>query len=363
MRPSGERDYLQKSLDIAIRLAVIAFIVYGSFRIFSPFLVTVVWAIVIAITAHPLFNWIRRRVGGRARLACAIFILLTLTVVAVPTLLLSNSLLDATLGIVKKAQAGSLAIPPPTEKVKDWPIIGERVHAVWQGASVDLEGTVAKLHPQMRRLGETIVSGVSDIGKALLQTLLALVIAPIMMMKADAASTTARAVMRRLAGDPGPPMIDMAVGTVRSVVKGVVLVAVVQGLLAAIGLVVAGVPGVGLWSLLVMVLGVMQLPSLLVMVPAAAWVFAHNDSMGIAIFFAAWTLLVSSSDNVLKPLLLGRGVPIPMLIILIGAIGGMLRSGLIGLFIGPVVLAVFHQLFMAWVHEAEARADTPGGGG
>jgi predicted PurR-regulated permease PerM len=361
MGTSGQRDYLQKSLDIAIRLSVIAFIVFGSFRIFSPFLVTVIWAVVIAITAHPFFNWIRRSVGGRAKLACAIFILLALTVVAVPTLLLSNSLLDATLGIVKKAQAGTLVIPPPTEKVKDWPIVGARVHEVWQGASVDLEGTLAKLQPQVRRLGETIISGVTDIGKALMQTLLALIIAPIMMMKADAASATVRAVARRLAGGKGPPMIEMAVGTVRSVVKGVVLVAVAQGLLAAIGLVVAGVPGVGLWSLLVMVLGVMQLPSLLVMAPAAAWVFANNDSTGIAIFFAAWTLLVSSSDNVLKPLLLGRGVPIPMLIILIGAIGGMLRSGLIGLFIGPVVLAIFHQLFMTWVQEPEARAEAPGG--
>ena len=358
---SGERDYLQKSLDIAIRLGVVGLLLLATFRVFSPFLMTFAWAVLIAITANPLFLRIRRLVGGRAKLACTIFIMLTLTIVAVPTVLMSNSLLEATLGLVEKAEAGTLVIPPPTEKVKDWPVVGERVHALWYGASVDLEGTLAKLQPQVRSLGEKIISGVSGIGKAFVQTLLALIIAPILLLKADEAVAAARSVAQRLAGDTGPPMVDMAAGTVRSVVKGVVLVAVVQGLLAAIGLVVAGVPGAGLWSLLVMILGVMQIPSLLVMVPAAAWVFANNDSTLIAILFAVWTLVVSSSDNVLKPLLLGRGVPIPMLVILIGAIGGMLRSGLVGLFIGPVVLAIFHQLFMAWVQESAAREENPSG--
>ena len=168
---------------------------------------------------------------------------------------------------------------------------------------------------------------------------------------------------RRLAGDTGPAMVDMAIGTIRSVVKGVVLVAAIQGLLAAVGLVVAGVPGVGLWALLVMMLGVMQLPPILILGPIAVWVFANNDSTVIAVIFAVWSLFVSVSDGLFKPLLLGRGVPVPMLVILIGAIGGMLRSGLIGLFIGPVVLAIFHKLFMAWVHEAEARSEPTGDGG
>ncbi len=358
MTPPVEKDYLRKALDIAIRLAVIALIVFGAYRIFSPFLMTVVWAIIIAITADPFYRRIKQVVGGRAKLACAVYIALTLAIIAVPTALLSSSLLEATVGLVKKAEAGTLVIPPPTDKVKDWPLIGDKVHALWQGASNDLKGTLEKLQPQVRNLGQSIVKGVSGIGVALLQTLFALIIAGALMLKSEGGSSTARSVARRLAGDAGPPMIDMAIGTVRSVVKGVVLVAMIQGLLAAVGLVVAGVPGVGLWTILVMIVGVMQLPPILILGPIAVWVFANNDNTVIAVVFAIWSLFVSVSDGLLKPLLLGRGVPLPMLVILIGAIGGMLRAGLVGLFVGPVILAVFYQLFMRWMHEAEASDGT-----
>ena len=159
MSQAGEKDYLKKALDIAIRLSVIALIVFGAFRIFSPFLMTVVWAVVIAITADPFYLRIKKVVGGRAKLACAVYITLTLAIIAVPTALLSNSLLEATVGIVKKAQAGTLVVPPPTEKVKDWPLVGDRVHALWQGASTDLEGTLEKLQPQVRNLGQKIIAG------------------------------------------------------------------------------------------------------------------------------------------------------------------------------------------------------------
>ena len=361
MQPTSERHYLQKALDVAIRLTVVGIMVVAAYRVFSPFLVTVAWAIIIAVTADPFYRRITRVVGGRAKLACAAFVAVGMAAVLVPTLLLGGSLLDATVGIVKKAEAGSLVIPAPTEQVKTWPLIGERLHALWQGASVDLEGTLAKLQPQVNDLGHSIVAGVSNVGKALVQTLLAIVIAGLLMLNSAGGARTARSFALGLAGDAGPPIVDTGIGTIRSVVKGVVLVALAQGLLAAVGLVVAGVPGVGLWSLLVMVVAVVQLPPLLVLAPIAVWVFAHSDSTALAVFFAVWSLLVSVSDGLLKPLLLGRGVPVPMLVILIGAIGGMLRSGLLGLFIGPVVLALFHQLFTAWVREAESRAGAAAG--
>jgi len=152
-------------------------------------------------------------------------------------------------------------------------------------------------------------------------------------------------------------MVDLTVSTIRSVVKGVVLVAMIQGLLAAVGLVIAGVPGAGLWALLTMMLAVMQLPPLIVLVPIVIWVFANNDSTAIAVFFAIWSILVSASDGFLKPLLLGRGVKVPMVVVLVGAIGGLLRAGVIGLFVGPVVLAIFYQLFGAWIREDNAGTE------
>jgi predicted PurR-regulated permease PerM len=351
MNPSTERDYLGKAVEIAIRLAVIAVIVLASYRIVSPFLLVVVWGMVLAITLHPVYDRVRRVFGGKAKLAGALFIVMCLAIVVVPTWLLTESVLDAAVPVVEDAQAGTLVIPAPTEKVKEWPLVGEKVYALWQSATVDLQGTAKTLQPQLLKLVEKVISGVSGLGRALLETIFAVIIAGILMMTSGSASRGARSVAQRLAGDEGPPIVDLTVSTIRSVVKGVVLVAVIQGLLAAIGLAIAGVPGTGLWALLTMMLAVMQLPPLIVLVPIAIWVFANADSTAIAVFFAVWSILVSVSDGFLKPLLLGRGVKVPMLVILVGAIGGLLRSGVIGLFVGPVVLAIFYQLFRSWVRE------------
>lgn len=358
MNLPAERDYMGKALDIAIRLAVIVIIVFGTFRVFSPFLMAVIWAIVLAVTFQPVYKRTKNLLGGKSKLAGAVFVIVCLAIVIVPTVLLTDSLLDATVGIVKKAEAGTLVIPPPTEKVKDWPLIGERAYDLWYGASVDLAGTAAKLQPQLRNLGERIVSGVGGVGGALVQTLIAIVLAGILMVTSEGGSRTARAIALRLGGNDGPPMLDLMVGTVRSVVKGVVLVAMVQGLLAALGLLIAGVPGAGLWSFLVLMVAVMQLPPILILGPIIPWVFANNDSTAVAVFYTIWSLVVSGSDGILKPLLLGRGVKVPMPVILVGAIGGMLQAGVIGLFVGPVILGVFYQLFVAWIREDEPTGET-----
>ena len=177
------------------------------------------------------------------------------------------------------------------------------------------------------------------------------------MMNSREGSDAARRIARKLGGEKGPSMVDLSVATVRNVVKGVVLVALIQGLLAAAGLAIAGVPYVGLWALVVTMLAVAQLPPLLMLGPIIPWVFAHNDSTLIAVFFTVWSVLVSFSDPFLKMLLLGRGVGVPMLVILIGAIGGMLRAGMTGFFVGPVILAIFYHLFTVWVRGDRATAD------
>jgi len=361
MNAPVERDYLGKALDVAVRLAVIAVILLGAFRIFSPFLSAVVWGGILAIALFPIFVKLRRALGGRNRLASAVFIVVCLAVVLTPTIFLTDSLLDGTVRIVKKAKEGTLQIPPPTEKVKSWAFIGENVYEIWQGAHDDLKGTAAKLQPQLSNLGEKIVGSVTSLGGALLLSIIALIMAGILMATSEGASRVGRAISIRLAGEDGPEMMALAVGTIRSVVKGVILVAMVQSLLAAVGLMIAGVPFVGLWSLLVLVVAIIQLPPILVLGPIIPFVFANNDSTAIAIFYTIWSLVVSGADGFLKPIFLGRGVKVPMLVILIGAIGGMLSSGVVGLFIGPVVLAIGWELFMAWVRDDDetSQASSP----
>jgi predicted PurR-regulated permease PerM len=356
MNVPQERDDRSKALDIAIHLAVIAAFVYGSYKIMSPFLVAVVWAILIAITLYPVYQRMESWVGGRSKLAGTLFIVFGLAVLIAPTALLTNSLLDATVRIVQKAQAGTLEIPPPTDKVKTWPLIGEKVYVAWESASEDLAGTAQKLQPQLGHFAQKIVSSVGGLGAALVQTLIAIVLAGILMITAPGGARIARAVAVRLEPTQGPRILTMAVGTIRSVVKGVILVAMIQGLLAGLGLMIASVPGAGLWALLTMMLAVMQLPTILVLGPIIPWVFAHNDSTAIAIFFTVWVVVIGFSDNVLKPIFLGRGMQVPMPVILVGAIGGMLHSGIIGLLIGPVILAIFYTLFMAWTGEGADEA-------
>jgi len=357
MNAPEERDYLGKALDIAVRLLVLGVIMLAAFRIFSPFLVVVVWGIVISIALFPIYEKMCAMIGGRRKTAGALFIAISLALVIVPVWLMTDSLLDATVRIVEKAEAGTLEIPPPTEKVKDWPFIGEKTYAIWQGASVDLKGTTDKLQPQLKNFGERVVSGVAGLGGALVQTLIALIIAGILMMTSEGGGRTARSIAQRLGGDEGPPMVDLTIGTIRSVVKGVILVAMIQAVLSAIGLVIADVPGAGLWALLVLIVAVIQLPPVIILGPIIPWVFANNDSTGIAVFFAIYALIVSGSDGWLKPMLLGRGVKVPMLVILVGAIGGMMQAGVIGLFVGPVFLAIFYQLFMAWVSDDETAGE------
>ena len=347
-----EKDYLGKSLDVAIRLSLIAIILLSSLRIFGPFLPTLAWGAVVAIALFPIFQKIQGWVGGNRKVAGTLFIVLTLALVLTPTFLLGDSLLEGTVGIVRQAEDGTLNIPPPTDQVAEWPVIGEKLHALWSSAHEDLKGTIEKLQPQIGKFGRGIVAGVSDLAKSLLLTLLAIIIAGILMMSADKMGSASMILARRIGGDSGPGMVETAIGTIRSVVKGVILVALIQGLLAAVGLAIAGVPAVGLWAALVVLVAIIQLPPILVLGPIAAWVFASHDSTGMAIFFLIWSLVVSASDGFLKPLLLGRGVQVPMLVILVGAIGGMLSSGVMGLFIGPVILAIAWELTMMWVDEA-----------
>ena len=355
-RSPQDKDYLTKSLDIAIRLALIAIIAIACFRIFSPFLTAVVWGAVIAIALFPVHTKLKGWLGGRDRLAGALFIVVGLALILIPTYLLTASAVDEAGALGQALEEGTLQIPPPDAKVQSWPVIGPSLYESWQTASVDLNGTLGKLAPQLKALATRLASVVAGFGTAAVLSIFSIIIAGILMIAAAGSTQTAYDVSRRLAGTDGVKIVDLSVGTIRSVVRGVLMVAMIQGLLAAVGLYVAQVPAAGFWAILVIIVAVIQLPPILVLGPIAIWVFSANDSSVISVGFLIWSLFVAVSDTWLKPLLLGRGVKVPMLVILIGAIGGMLRAGVLGLFIGPVVLAIGYQLFMAWVADVNSSA-------
>jgi predicted PurR-regulated permease PerM len=249
-------------------------------------------------------------------------------------------------------QQGTVDIPPPPESVAGWPLIGKPLSNFWHLASENLEEALGQLKPQIKALGAWLLSAAAGAGFGLLQFVLAIVIAGVLLPRGEKGHQAARAVATRFVGARGEEFLDLAESTVRSVARGILGVAVIQSVLAGVGFLVAGIPGAGLLALVCLLLSVIQVGPGLVLIPCVIYVFM-TDSMLTAILFLVWNVFVGLLDNVLKPLLLGRGVKVPMLVIFIGAIGGFLSMGIIGLFVGSIVLVLGYTLLQAWLSEGE----------
>ena len=338
----------RRTIDTAIRIGLIALLVYWCLHIFRPFWAPVLWAIIIAVAVQPLYRKCEALLGGKKKLALTLFTGVALAMLILPTVMLVRSVVDTVQHVYSGLEAGTLRVPPPPDTVSNWPVVGERLYATWTAASNNLTATVKQYEPQLREAGKWVLSAAAGAGAGVAQFIVSILIAAAFLANQDGAYKFSRALAVRLAGEEGEDIADLAGATLRSVAQGVLGVAVIQSLLAGLGMLAAGVPGAGLWALAVLVLAVLQLPALLVLGPVIIYVFSVSSTL-LAVLFMIWGLLVSVSDTFLKPMLLGRGMDIPMLVILIGSIGGMMTSGLIGLFVGAVVLALGYKLFLAWL--------------
>lgn len=347
---------------LAIRLALMALVAYWCFLIFRPFLIVVVWGIILAVALDPLVGRVTRWVGGRRWLAAALLILLGLGALLVPVLALSDSLAEGVHALAAVVESGSITIPPPPAKVADWPVVGDWVFETWDLASRNLAAVLQKFQPQVTAVAARLLSLMRGAAGAVLLTVVAIVIAVFLLLRREAAVRAAFNVGAGLGGERGVEAVRFAGAAIGTVAKGVLGVAAVQAILAAVGLVLAGVPGAGLWSALILVLAVAQLPPLLVLAPAMVYVASTSDSTLGIVAFVIWSLLVSISDAVLKPLLMGRGSELPAAVILVGAIGGMLLHGLIGLFVGAVVFSIGYWLIKGWIATESRLAAGDGGG-
>jgi len=354
---ASRKEILDTAVDVAIRLTMIGLIAAWCLVIFRPFLLPMIWGVIIAVAAAPLFSKLTGLVGGRRGLAAALFSLVAIVLIVIPTFRIADSIVHSSLEFAQQMEAETLRVPPPNPNVRDWPLIGDRTYDAWNLAATNLDAAVARFTPQIKAAGGWLLVKVSGLAGAILQTIIALIIAGFMLTYAAGGQKAATAVMGRLGGERGAGIVSLTGATISSVFKGVLGVALVQAALAGIGLFFAGVPGWGVWTVLVLVLAVIQLPPILVMGPAIFYVFSVSDSTLVSIVFAVYAIVVSASDTFLKPMFLGRGLSIPMPVILIGAIGGMIKYGIIGLFVGAVVLAIGYELFMAWVNEDSAGSE------
>jgi predicted PurR-regulated permease PerM len=349
--------FMRRTVEAAIRVGVIAGLIAWCFLIARPFLVPLVWGAIIAVAVFHGYERLRIVLGGRRVTAAVLITLLMLVLLVVPSVLLGESLVSGARNLVDSFQRGELQIPPPPESVTGWPIIGEPIAKTWTLLSQDLEEALRQVSPLLKGFGLWLLTAAAGAGLALLQFVLAILISGAFLANSEAAGRMTQAVARRFAGERGLEFARIAEKTVRSVASGILGVALIQALLAGLGFLVAGVPAAGLLTLICLLFGVIQLGVVIVLIPVVIYLFSTADTV-TAVVFLIWAILVAPVDNILKPLLLGRGVDVPMLIIFVGAIGGFLNAGIIGLFIGAVVLALGYKLFLAWVTEGSAADRT-----
>ncbi len=341
-------EFVNNAKEAALHIGILFIILSTSYLIFKPFMVPVVWGIIIAVALYPIFKKTTKLFKGREGMAATFIVLAGLALLIIPTLKFAGSTIDGLHALSDQLEKGSLVVPPPPEGVKEWPVIGDKTWELWNLASVNLEGAINKMSPQLKSIGTWLAGSISGLVGGFFIFVFALIISGIFMVNAGSGYNLSVKVFNRLAGSKGQIMVDNSVATIRSVVQGVLGVALIQAALVGVGFWVAGIPGASVLTLIVFLLAIIQLPPLLIVLPVVIYAFSTMGTGG-AVVFTIWSLLAGASDNFLKPLLLGRGVNIPMLIILIGAIGGMIAGGIIGMFVGAVVLALGYQLFLDWI--------------
>ncbi len=338
-------------LDVLIRAGLIAVLAALCYVVFAPFLTLMVWAVILAVALYPLHQWLARKIGGRQGLAATIIVISGGVIFIIPTALLMNSFGTSLLDFIRSVQQNTLNVPPPREGIRNWPLVGERIYGFWSQAHTDLPGLVESMQPKIGELARTALATVASIGVGLLKFLASFIVAGILMAYGDSGARGSRAIFARVIGDErGESFARLSTATIRAVAQGVIGIAFVQAILVGLVLLIAHVPWAGVLAAITLVLGIAQVPALIVSLPAIVYIWSSGHySTGAAITYTILLLLAGSADNVLKPLMLGRGVDAPMPVILLGALGGMATAGILGMFVGATLLALGYQIFMGWV--------------
>lgn len=346
----------KNAIEVVVKVGILLALVVWTFFIIKPFLVPVLWGIILAVTMEPFIGKFAGASSGRRKLASILFALVVIAALVIPAVLLVLSSIDVIQAIVVALENNTLTLPPPPSAIEQWPLVGPPLYKFWSLASSNLAAALAKFTPQLKAGIGVLLGSFGGGVKAIFMFIISVVIAAALLITAENGSATIARIVARFVGDRGKDIIELGSATIRGVMQGVVGVAVIQSVLAAIGMVVVGVPAAGVWAVMVLICAVIQLPPILVMGPVAAWVFSASETLP-SVLFLVYAVLVSGCDSVLKPILMGRGVDIPMLVLLIGALGGMMLSGIIGLFVGAVVVAISYTLFKTWVDEPEEGSD------
>ena len=347
-RQPDDQENVRKSLEIIIKVGLVLGLIVWCFLILKPFLILTLWGIIMAVAVYPIYVWFKRRMGNRRKLASVVVTLLLLAVILLPIILLGGSLRDAVDTVKDALVGGKGLVPPPPETVKTWPVIGSQFFSIWQSASENLAGFAKEYQSQLMTGLSWFLSTLTNAGLGVLMFICSILISGVILVYSESGGRAAREIAVRLMGEQGIETVANAETTIRNVARGILGVAFIQAFLAGLGFLVAGIPGAGLWALISFVLAIVQIGVGPVIIGVLIYAFLKL-SLLTAILLMIWCAPLLVIDNVLKPLLLGRGAPVPMLVIFLGAIGGFLTFGTIGLFVGAVVLSLGYNLFLLWL--------------
>lgn len=350
---SGRDQLTTTFVELAIRVGALGLVLYWTLILVSPFITIVIWSAVLTVALYPPFEWMALRLGGRRRLAAVLITILSLLVVIGPATWLALGLVESLRMISERIDLSTLALPAPPTAVKDWPLIGDYVYQFWDLASTNLEEAAAKIVPYLKPVGTRLLGIAADAGTGILKFFVGIIVAGFLFAPAPSIVGAVKKFLRRLIPDRGEEFANLAGATIRAVSRGVIGISVLQALLAGIGLMIAGVPGASLITSAVLIFGIIQIGPTIILAPVVIWSWTAMEP-AMALLFTAYMVPVNLLDNVLKPIVMGRGLKTPMLVILIGVLGGTLAYGITGLFLGPIILAVIWELLVVWIREDEA---------
>jgi predicted PurR-regulated permease PerM len=348
-----DKTHFTRAREVFIRMSLIAFMAITCYLILKPFLMLILWGVILAIAAYPAHRRLTNALAGRERLSALLCTAILLMLVIIPAVLLAGTLANSAYSIAVRFKDGSLSIPPPPARIDNWPLVGLPLKNVWTLASTNLSAVISPLAPHLREQAQNLLSASAAIGATLFQFILSILLAGFLLANCKTTVTLTHSIFDRVFGDQGREYEDVTESTIRSVTNGILGVAVIQSVFAGIGFVVVGLPGAGMWAAMFLVASVLQIGPL-ILIPAAIYAFLITSTSHAAIFLV-WCVVVGLMDNVLKPLLLGRGSKVPTAVIFVGVVGGFIAIGIVGLFVGAIILAVGYKLFLAWLNNEESK--------
>lgn len=348
--------FISNMVESAIRIGLIVILLMFTYDIIKPFILPVIWGGIIAVALMPLCQKLESIYGGKRGLAATTIALLGIALLVTPLVMVSGSIVEGSTHALHILQEGNIQIPGPKPSVAEWPVVGEKLHETWSLFANNLEKAIQTFMPQIKSALTSLLGVVGNVLSSLLLSILSLAIAAGFMTYSKSLSSGLTTIAVRIAGDNAQSWASMIAATIKSVLLGVIGVAAIQSLMIGAGFFVFGVPGAGILTLILMILCIAQLPALLVVLPIVGYMYMTQDTT-TATLFTVWVVVAALSENIFKPMLMGRGVDIPMPVILLGAIGGMLFYGIVGLFLGAVILAIWYELFVWWLNIEKAHQE------